>query len=90
MAYIITSQLKGEGLGALSQQAPDVHEALRKARQMHQTGMVNISIRDQAGHKIDGGDLLECIAGKKAITPDLKVQRPTKPKPKKLRRKKSN
>jgi hypothetical protein len=71
MAYIITSQAKGEGLGALSQQAPDVHEALRKARQMHQAGLVNISIKDQAGHKIDGDDLLECIEGKKSLSDDL-------------------
>jgi hypothetical protein len=39
--------------------ANDVHEALSKARQMYETGLVNLSIEDQAGHKIDGDELLD-------------------------------
>jgi hypothetical protein len=71
MAYIISSQAKSQGLGALSQSATDVHDALKKARQMHDTGLVNIVIKDDAGHKIDGDELLACVAGRKSITSDL-------------------
>jgi hypothetical protein len=35
-----------------------MHEALSKARQMYETGLVNVSIQDEAGHKIDGDELL--------------------------------
>jgi hypothetical protein len=51
-----------------------VHDALGKARQMYETGLVNVSIQDQAGHKIDGDELLECITGKKKITNDLQAK----------------
>ena len=34
-------------------------------------GLANVSIADQAGHKIDGDELLDCITGKKKITEDL-------------------
>jgi 2-methylisocitrate lyase-like PEP mutase family enzyme len=50
-----------------------VQEALNKARQMCETGFANVSIEDQAGHKIDGDELLECIAGKKTIAEDLQA-----------------
>ena len=54
-----------------SAQAPTAYGALRKARQMHAVGLPNIAINDDAGHQIDGDDLLDCITGKKPITPDL-------------------
>jgi hypothetical protein len=34
----------------------------------------NVSIKDQAGHKIDGEELLACITGKKTISDDLQVK----------------
>ena len=52
----------------------DVHEALSKARQMYETGLVNVSIGDESGHKIDGDKLLACITGKKTITSDLQAE----------------
>jgi hypothetical protein len=60
-------------IGPLSEEARDVHEALTKARQMYETGFVDVSIKDEAGHKIDGDELLECITGKKPITDDLRA-----------------
>ena len=51
-----------------------VDEALNKARQMYETGLVNVSIEDQAGHKIDGDELLACIMGQKTITNDLQAK----------------
>ena len=74
MAYTITSDTVGLALGAVSQTANDVHEALRQARQMYETGMVNVSINDGSGRKIDGDELLACITGKKAITNDLQAK----------------
>ena len=57
----------------MSETANDVHEALGKARQMYEDGSANVSIEDQAGHKIEGDELLECIEGKKTITEDLRA-----------------
>jgi hypothetical protein len=56
-----------------SETAGDVKEALTKARQMCETGLANVSIEDEAGHKIDGDELLACIMGKKKITEDLRA-----------------
>jgi hypothetical protein len=35
--------------------------------------LANISIEDEAGHKIEGDELLDCIKGKKTITEDLRA-----------------
>ena len=71
MPYTVTSDTLGLAIGPVAETANDVHEALGKARQMYEGGLVSISITDQAGHKIDGDALLACLTGKKKITPDL-------------------
>ena len=73
MQYIITSDAVGLAIGPMAETANDVQEALNRARQMYETGLANISIEDQAGHKIDGDELLDCITGKKKITEDLQA-----------------
>jgi len=74
MAYIVTSDTLGLAIGPVSETADHVHEALSKARQMHETGLVNVSIKDEDGHNIDGDELLDCITGKKTITNDLQAK----------------
>jgi hypothetical protein len=74
MAYTVTSDTLGLAIGPVSETANDVHEALSKARQMYETGLVNVSIKDQAGHQIDGDELLACITGKKTLTYDLQAK----------------
>jgi hypothetical protein len=74
MAYTVTSDTVGLAIDPVSETANDVHEALSKARQMYETGLANVSIKDEAGHKIDGDELLECITGKKTITNDLQAK----------------
>ena len=74
MAYIVTSDTLGLAIGPVSETADDVHEALSRARRMYETGLVNVSIEDEGGHKIDGDDLLACITGKKTITNDLQAK----------------
>ena len=74
MAFTVTSETLGLAIGPVSEEANDVHEALNKARQMYETGLVNVSITDHAGRKIDGDDLLDCITGKKTITNDLQAK----------------
>jgi hypothetical protein len=73
MTYIITGDTVGLALGAVSESATDVHEALTKARQMYETGMANITIKDEAGHEIEGDDLVVCIMGTKSISEDLQA-----------------
>ncbi len=74
MAYTVTSDTVGLAIDSVSETANDVHDALSKARQMCDEGMANVTITDQAGHKIDGDDLLDCISGKKKITNDLQAK----------------
>ena len=74
MPYIITSDTVGLAIGPASETASNVHEALSKARQMYETGLANLSIQDEAGHKIDSDDLLKCITGNKRITNDLQAK----------------
>jgi hypothetical protein len=73
MQYIITSDAVGLAIGPIAETAEDVQEALTKARQMCETGLANVSIEDQAGHRIDGDELLDCITGKKTLTEDLRA-----------------
>ena len=42
--------------------------------QMYETGLANLSIQDEAGHKVESDDLLDCITGKKRITNDLQAK----------------
>jgi hypothetical protein len=65
MAYIITGDTLGLAIGPVSETANNVHEALNKARQMYETGLVNVSIGDEGGHKIGGDDLLACMTGQR-------------------------
>ena len=74
MAYTVTSDSLGLAIDAVSETANDVHEALSKARQMYETGLVNVSIKDDNGHTIDGDELFACITGKKTITDDLQAR----------------
>ena len=60
MLYTVTGDSVGLAIGPVSETAEDVHEALRKARLMYDDGLADVSITDQAGHKIDGDDLLDC------------------------------
>ena len=73
MPYTVTSESVGLAIDLVSETANDVHDALSKARQMYDEGLVNVSIKDQAGHQIDGDELLECLAGKRKITEDLRA-----------------
>jgi hypothetical protein len=74
--YTITSDTVGLALGPVSETANNIHETLSKARQMRDTGLSNVSITDQAGHLIEGDELMACISGKKSITEDLRAVYP--------------
>ena len=73
MPYTVTGDSVGLAIGPVSETAEGVHEALRKARLMYDDGLADVSITDQAGHKIDGDDLLDCLTGRKKITEDLRA-----------------
>ncbi|MGN6747399.1 MAG: hypothetical protein ACTHJS_02300 [Xanthobacteraceae bacterium] len=72
MSYTISGDTVGLAIGPVSESANGVREALSKARQMYETGLVNISIKDEVGRSIDGDELLACITGNKKITEDLR------------------
>ena len=74
MAYTVTGDTLGLAIGSVSETANNVREALSKARQLYETGLVNVSIRDEVGRNIEGDELVACITGKKTITSDLQAQ----------------
>jgi hypothetical protein len=65
MAYTISSDTVGLAIDSTAETASDVYEALSIARQMYEEALANVAIADQAGHRIGGDELLECIRGKK-------------------------
>jgi hypothetical protein len=55
MAYTVTSDdTVGLAIGPVSETANDVDDALGKARQMYETGLVNVSIKDEAATNSTG------------------------------------
>jgi hypothetical protein len=40
---------------------------------MYQAGLANVSIKDEASHKIEGDELVACLTGEKTITNDLQA-----------------
>ena len=73
MLYTVTSDTIGLAIGPMSETTNDVGEALNKARQLFEDGLATVSIKDDAGHQIDGDELLACITGKKKLTEDLRA-----------------
>ncbi len=70
MSYFISGK---DSVAIIGKKVLRIHEALEEARYMDQRGMTNISIQDNAGHTIDGNDLLACINGEKALSDDLRA-----------------
>ena len=66
--------IKGkDSFATIGKKVRHIHEALSEARYMDQRGMTNISIQDNAGHSIDGNDLLACVKGEKSLSDDLRA-----------------
>jgi hypothetical protein len=70
MYYFIRGK---EYFATIGKKVRNIHEALSEARYMFQRGMTNISIQDNAGHTIDGSDLLACVKGEKVLSDDLRA-----------------
>ena len=73
MLYTVTSDTVGLAIGPMSETTNDVDEALNKARQMYEDGLACVSIKNDAGHQIDGDELVACMTGKKKLTEDLRA-----------------
>jgi hypothetical protein len=70
MYYFIKGK---DSVATIGKKVRRIHEALEQARYMDQRGMTNISIQDDAGHTIDGNDLLACVKGEKVLSDDLQA-----------------
>ncbi len=70
MYYFIKGK---DSFATIGKKVRHIHEALEQARYMDHRGMTNISIQDDAGHSIDGNDLLACVTGEKALSDDLRA-----------------
>ena len=66
--------IKGrDSFATIGKKVRHIHESLAEARYMVQQGMTNVSIQDNAGHTIDGSDLLACVKGEKVLSDDLRA-----------------
>ncbi len=70
MYYFIKGK---DSFATIGKKVRHIHEALEQARYMVQRGMTNVSIQDDAGHTIDGYDLLACVTGEKILSDDLRA-----------------
>jgi hypothetical protein len=57
-----------DSFATIGKKVLNIHEVLEEARCVVQQGMTNVSIQDNAGHKIDGNDLLACVKGEKVLS----------------------
>ena len=62
MYYFIKGK---DSFATIGKKVRHINDALLEARYMVQQGMTNVSIQDDAGHAIDGNDLLACVKGAK-------------------------
>jgi hypothetical protein len=66
--------IKGKNsFATIGKKVRHIHEALSEARFMVERGMTNVSIQDNAGHTIEGNDLLACVKGEKVLSDDLRA-----------------
>jgi hypothetical protein len=70
MYYFIKGK---DSFATIGKKVRHIHEALSEARYMLQRGMTNVSIQDNAGHTIDGNDLLACVKGEKVLSDNLRA-----------------
>jgi len=70
MYYFIKGK---DSVATMGKKVLNIREVLEEARYMVQRGMTNISIQDDAGHTIDGNDLLACVKGEKILSDDLRA-----------------
>jgi hypothetical protein len=70
VSYFISGK---DSVATLGRKVLHIREALEEARRMVQRGMTNVSIQDNAGHTIDGNDLLACVKGERILSDDLRV-----------------
>jgi hypothetical protein len=63
MPYTISGETVGLAIGPVSEAATDVHEVLGK----QEMGLANVSIKDDAGRKIVGDELVDCIDRKSKL-----------------------
>jgi hypothetical protein len=62
-----------DSFATIGKKVSHVPEALEQARDIVQREMTNVSIQDDAGHIIDGNDLLACVTGEKVLSDDLRA-----------------
>lgn len=70
MTFVVKGQAKGT-MAALETRRENVAEALEAACRYINSGLQNVSIRDQSGNEISGDDLEACCNGVKTLTDDL-------------------
>jgi len=70
MLYFVTH---GTGPAAIDPDLPDTESALEHASRLLAEGRLDVAIQDGNGRRISGADLVDCCAGKRKLTPDLRA-----------------
>ena len=70
MYYFVSGR---DGMATIGKKVAIIDDALKSGRNMIESQMTSVTIKDHLGNKIDGDDLLACIKGEKVLSDDLRA-----------------
>ena len=70
MSYFVSGR---DSMATIGKKVATIEDALKCGRNMIESEMTSVTIKDHLGNTIDGDDLLACIIGEKVLSDDLRA-----------------
>ena len=70
MHYFVSGK---DSMATIGKKVATIEDALKCGRNMIESQMTSVTIKDDLGNTIDGDDLLACIKGEKVLSDDLRA-----------------
>lgn len=70
MHYFVSGK---DSMATIGKKVATIADALKCGRDMIESRMTSVTIRDHLGNTIDGDDLLACVRGEKVLSDDLQA-----------------
>jgi hypothetical protein len=70
MYYFVSGR---DSMATIGKKVATIEDALKCGRNMIESQMTSVTIKDHLGNTIDGDDLLACVRGEKALSDDLRA-----------------
>jgi len=68
MYYFVSGK---DSMATIGKKVATIEDALKCGRNMIESQMTSVTIKDHLGNAIDGDDLLACVRGEKVLSDDL-------------------